>query len=276
MQIALEQRQFMGLLCQLMGARRVLEIGVCTGYSSTCMALALPDEGELVACDLSEEWTRVASRYWAEAGVAHKIRLFPGLALDKLKRLLEAGESGTFACVFVDADKTAYGDYHERALDLLRPGGLVMVDKTLWNGAVLDPGDQTPDTGALRAFNEKVHADSRVSISLVPIGEGLTLARSSASPQTLNRCDQAARIKRRSQAQRRRNSTALLSRHCNAAIGALGRCVVVGLPGFEELGRSPEANQQLGGWRTQQRYAAPPASPPLPLLPAPPVAGEGI
>jgi len=177
MQISPEQGQFMGLLARLMGARRCLEIGVFTGYSSLAIALALPDDGRIVACDVSEKWTSVARRYWAAAGVAHKIDLRLATAMDTLDRLIAAGEAGTFDFAFIDADKENYVGYYERALQLLRPGGLVVADNTLWSGRVADPENAEADTVALRHFNELLHGDSRVDLSLVPIGDGLSLAR---------------------------------------------------------------------------------------------------
>ncbi len=177
MQISPDQGQFMALLVRLIGARRCLEIGVYTGYSSLAVALALPDDGRLLACDISEEWTAVARRYWARAGVAHKIDLRLAPALRTLDALLAAGEAGRFDFAFIDADKQAYPDYYERALELLRPGGLICVDNTLWSGAVADPTDTDPDTVALRSFNQRVHSDGRVDLSLLPVGDGLTLLR---------------------------------------------------------------------------------------------------
>jgi caffeoyl-CoA O-methyltransferase len=177
MQISPEQGQFMGLLARLLGARRCLEVGVFTGYSSLALALALPDDARIVACDVSERWTAVARRYWAAAGVAHKIDLRLATALETLERLLADGEAGRYDFVFIDADKENYVGYYERALELLRPGGLVVVDNTLWSGRVADPENAEPDTVALRHFNEHLHGDQRVDLSLVPIGDGLTLAR---------------------------------------------------------------------------------------------------
>jgi caffeoyl-CoA O-methyltransferase len=176
MQIAPEQGQFMALLVQLMGARRVLEIGVYTGYSALCVAAALPEDGKLIACDVSEAWTSVARDYWQEAGVAGMIDLRLAPALGTLDELIQAGETGSFDFAFIDADKENYQGYYERILQLLRPGGLVAIDNTLWSGSVIDRSDREPDTLAIRAFNQAVHADSRVQISLVPIGDGLTLA----------------------------------------------------------------------------------------------------
>ncbi len=177
MQISPEQGQFMGLLARLMGARRCLEIGVFTGYSSLALALALPEDGRILACDVSERWTAVARRYWAAAGVAHKIELRLATAMDTLDRLVADGASDTFDFAFIDADKENYLGYYERVLRLLRPGGLVVTDNTLWSGRVADPENAEPDTVALRHYNEHLHLDERVDLSLVPIGDGLTLAR---------------------------------------------------------------------------------------------------
>ena len=177
MQISPEQGQFMAMLARLMGARRVLEVGVFTGYSSLAVALALPADGRIVACDVSEEWTAVARRYWAEAGVADRIDLRLAPALGTLDALLAGGAAGTFDLAFIDADKTGYLDYYERALELLRTGGLVMTDNTLWSGRVADPEVGDADTVALRHYNEHLHRDARVDLCLVPIGDGLTLAR---------------------------------------------------------------------------------------------------
>lgn len=176
MQIAPEQGQFMAFLVRLMGARRTIEIGVYTGYSSLWVALALPPDGRLVACDVNEQWTAVARRYWAEAGVANKVELRLAPALETLDRLLAERQAGTFDFVFIDADKGAYVDYYERALQLLRPGGVVAFDNVLWAGDVADPAVQDRDTVAIRALNEKLHGDARIVLSLVPIGDGLTLA----------------------------------------------------------------------------------------------------
>ena len=177
MQISPEQGQFMALLARLTGARRCIEVGVFTGYSSICVASALPADGRIVACDVSEHWTSIARRYWVEAGVARKIDLRLAPALETLDALAAAGEAGTYDFVFVDADKTEYVAYYERALVLLRPGGLVVVDNTLWSGRVADPEVADEDTVALRHFNEHLHRDARIDLSLVPIGDGLTLAR---------------------------------------------------------------------------------------------------
>ena len=177
MQIAPEQGQFMALLARLIGARHCIEIGVFTGYSSLAIALALPDGGRIVACDVSDEYTAVARCYWAEAGVQDKVDLRLAPAAETLRGLIAAGEAGRYDFAFIDADKGGYAEYYERLLALLRPGGLIAVDNTLWGGSVADAADQDPDTRAIRAFNEKLHADERVDLSLVPIGDGLTLAR---------------------------------------------------------------------------------------------------
>jgi predicted O-methyltransferase YrrM len=177
MQISPEQGQFMALLARLTGARRCLEVGVFTGYSSLVTALALPDDGRIVACDVSEEWTAVARRYWREAGVAHKIELRLAPATETLDDLLAQGRAGTFDFAFIDADKTNYLAYYERTLALLRTGGLALVDNTLWSGRVADPEVADADTVALRHFNEVLHRDERVDLSLLPMGDGLTVVR---------------------------------------------------------------------------------------------------
>jgi predicted O-methyltransferase YrrM len=176
-QISPEQGQLMRLLIELLGARRALEVGVFTGYSSTVVALALPADGRLVACDVSDEWTQIARRYWREAGVEAKVELHVRPALETLDELLAAGQAGSFDFAFIDADKTGYGDYYDRCLELVRPGGLVAVDNTLWSGAVADASDQRESTLAIRALNAKISADARVTASLIPIGDGLYLAR---------------------------------------------------------------------------------------------------
>jgi predicted O-methyltransferase YrrM len=175
-QISPEQGQFMGLLIHMLGARRTLEVGVFTGYSSLAVALALPPDGQIVACDINEQFTFVARRYWREAGVDHMIDLRIRPAMETLTELIAQGQRGRFDFAFIDADKTSYEGYYECALELLRPGGLIMVDNVLWSGRVIDPSDQTPDTVALRAFNKKLLADSRVTLSMIPVGDGVTLA----------------------------------------------------------------------------------------------------
>jgi caffeoyl-CoA O-methyltransferase len=177
MQITREQGQFMRLLVELIGARRALEVGVFTGYSSISVALGLPADGQLIACDISAEYTDVARRYWERAGVAERIQLHLGPALRTLERLVETGQSGTFDFAFIDADKENYVAYYERSLQLLRRGGLIAIDNTLWHGSVADPDDQRESTLAIRALNARVGDDPRVSASLVPIGDGLFLAR---------------------------------------------------------------------------------------------------
>lgn len=177
MQISPEQGQFMALLVELTGARRALEIGTFTGYSALCVALALPADGRLTACDVSEEFTAVARRYWKRAGVEHKIDLRLAPAVQTLESLLSSGLAGSYDFAFIDADKRSYDAYYEHALALLRPGGLVAIDNVLWGGDVADPGKNDEDTAAIRALNAKVRNDTRVSMSLVPIGDGLMLAR---------------------------------------------------------------------------------------------------
>ena len=176
MQIAPEQGQFMALLVKLLGVRRAIEIGTFTGYSALSVALALPDEGRLLACDVSDDFTRVGRPYWQQAGVAHKIELVLAPALQTLDQRLAAGEAGSHDFAFIDADKTNYDAYYERCLQLLRPGGLIAIDNTLWSGAVARPA-QSDDTAALQALNAKLHHDERIDLSLLPLGDGLTLAR---------------------------------------------------------------------------------------------------
>lgn len=177
MQIGPEQGQLMALLVRLMNAKRCIEIGVYTGYSSLAVALALPDDGRIVACDVSEEWTSIARRFWRAAGVDHKIELKLQPATKTLQELLARGAAGRFDFAFIDADKPAYEGYYELLLQLLRPGGLIAIDNTLWSGRVADPTIRDASTTALRALNEKLHRDERVDLSLLPIGDGLTLAR---------------------------------------------------------------------------------------------------
>ena len=171
MQIAPEQGQFLQLLLKLTGALRCVEIGTFTGYSALAMALALPPGGRIVCCDLSEEWTSVARKYWARASVSKKIQLKLGPALETLKKL-----KGPFDFAFIDADKANYQNYFERCLKLVRRDGLIAIDNTLWYGRVIDRRDQSADTRAIRAFNRRLCRDRRVDIALVPIGDGLTLA----------------------------------------------------------------------------------------------------
>jgi caffeoyl-CoA O-methyltransferase len=177
MQTTPDQGQFLALLVQLIGATKTLEIGVFTGYSSLAVALALPEAGQVIACDVSEDYTAIARRYWQQAGVAHKIALHLAPALETLDRLLAEGQAGTFDFAFIDADKGNYWNYYERSLQLLRPGGLIAVDNVLWGGEVINPDNQSPNTLAIREFNQKIHQDNRVSLSMIPVSDGLTLAR---------------------------------------------------------------------------------------------------
>jgi predicted O-methyltransferase YrrM len=176
MQISPEQGQFMALLVKLMGAKKCLEVGVFTGYSSLAVALALPDNGQLIACDVSEEYTNIAQKYWQKAGVNDKIKLHIAPALETLDRLISEGETNSFDFAFIDADKSNYEHYYERCLQLVRNGGLIAIDNVLWSGRVADPTIQDNRTNKIRQFNEKLHQDERVFLSLIPIGDGLTLA----------------------------------------------------------------------------------------------------
>ncbi|MCM3874450.1 MAG: class I SAM-dependent methyltransferase [Pyrinomonadaceae bacterium] len=176
MQIGPDQGQFMQLLVQLLGARKTLEVGVFTGYSALWVSWGLPDDGRIIACDISEEYTAVGKRYWKDAGVDQKIDLRIGPALGTLDDLLKANQAGTFDFAFIDADKTNYENYYERALQLLRVGGLIAIDNTLWSGAVADPKVNDADTAAIRQLNEKLHRDERVTVSMLTVGDGLTLA----------------------------------------------------------------------------------------------------
>jgi predicted O-methyltransferase YrrM len=177
MQIAPEQGQFMALLARLMGARTALEIGVFTGYSSMCVARALPGDGRLVALDASEEWTRVAREYWARAELEDRIELRLGPAVESLDALLAEGRAGSFDFAFIDADKIEYPDYYERTLQLLRCGGVMLIDNVLREGRVADGGDTSQGIEAMRTFNKMLHEDSRIDLSMLPLGDGLTLAR---------------------------------------------------------------------------------------------------
>ena len=177
MQISPEQGQFMALLLKLIGARRTLEVGTFTGYSALVCALALPQNGQLITLDIDEGTTAIAQRYWAEAGIENRIELRLGRAEDSLRNFLDSGDQGSFDFMFIDADKTSYPIYYEMGLHLLRSGGLLVFDNVLWAGRVADPDAKDADTQALKAINLKIHADPRVDISMVPIGDGLTLAR---------------------------------------------------------------------------------------------------
>ncbi len=176
MQISPEQGQLMALLVKLMGARRTIEVGTFTGYSALCVALALPEDGRVVACDMSEEWTDVGRRYWALAGVAQKIDLRLGAAGHTLDGLLAEGGAGNYDFAFIDADKGNYATYYEQCLRLVRAGGLIAVDNTLWSGSVADAGATDDDTVAIRALNDRMHGDARIELSMLPVGDGLTLA----------------------------------------------------------------------------------------------------
>lgn len=177
MQISPEQGQLLALLVQMLGARRCLEVGVFTGYSAISVALALPPGGRLVGCDVSVEYTDIARRYFARAGVDDRIHLRLGPALGTLDELLAKGEGDSFDFAFIDADKENYDGYYDRCLALVRRGGVIAIDNVLWGGSAADPEDERASTRAIRALNARLHADERVSISLVPIGDGVFLAR---------------------------------------------------------------------------------------------------
>jgi predicted O-methyltransferase YrrM len=177
MQIGPDQGAFFALLIRLTGVRRALEIGTFTGYSALTVAAALPDDGLLVACDVSEEWTRIARRYWTEAGLAGKIDLRLRPAVETLAALRREGADGSFDFAFIDADKTRSDTYYEACVVLVRPGGLIAVDNALWAGAVADPTVNDPETAAIRALNLKVRDDPRVEACLLTVGDGILLAR---------------------------------------------------------------------------------------------------
>lgn len=177
MQIGPDQGVLMGILAKLIGAKRYLEVGVFTGYSSTSVALALPDDGAVVACDVSDEFTSMARRYWEEAGVAGKISLHLAPAVETLDRLLAEGQAESFDMAFIDADKPNYPNYYERVVPLLRTNGLLLIDNVLWSGKVADPNADDPDTNTMRELNARIHQDPRVEACLIPIGDGLTIAR---------------------------------------------------------------------------------------------------
>ncbi len=176
MRSAPEQGQFMALLLRLMGAKRVLEIGTYTGYATLWMALALPEDGRIVSCDVSEQWTTVGQSHWAAAGVAGKIDLYLQPALETLQTLLNTGEHETFDFAFIDADKINYSAYFEACLQLIRPGGLIVVDNVLWGGSVIDADNHEESTEAIRAFNQQLRTDSRIELNMLPIADGITLA----------------------------------------------------------------------------------------------------
>ena len=176
MQIAPEQGQFMQMLIKLIGAKNTIEVGVFTGYSSLAIALVLPEDGRIVACDVNPQYTSVAEKFWVSAGVREKIDLRIGPARNTLSELISDGLTGTFDFAFIDADKINYDHYYELCLQLIRPGGLITVDNVLWGGATADDSINDTDTTSIRALNDKLHRDERIDLSLVPIGDGLTLA----------------------------------------------------------------------------------------------------
>ena len=176
MQIGWDQARFMTLLLRCLGARNSIEVGVFTGYSTLITALALPDDGRIVACDVNEEWTGIALKFWREAGVANKIDLRIARAADTLEEILADGKRKSYDFAFIDADKTGYDGYYESCLQLLRPGGVIMIDNALWNGDVADSTKCSDDTQAIRALNEKISCDPRVEAYLAPVGDGLHLA----------------------------------------------------------------------------------------------------
>ena len=177
MQVSPEQGQFLALLVELIQAERILEIGTFTGYSALCMAQAQTDTGTIITCDLDQTWTSIGQRYWQEAGVAPRIDLRLGPALETLQSLINEGHHNGFDLAFIDADKANYPHYYETCLQLVKPGGLIAVDNVLWGGSVIDEADQTEDTQAIRSLNQMLHKDERVSVSMVPIADGLYLAR---------------------------------------------------------------------------------------------------
>lgn len=176
MQIGRDQGALFQLLVHALGARRYLEVGVYTGYSSLSVGLALPPDGQITACDISPEYTAVARRYWAEAGIAGRVDLRLGPAAETLAGLIADGRTGSYDFAFVDADKTGYAGYHEQILALLRPGGLVAYDNVLWGGSVIDAADRSDDTRALRDFNAALAKDQRIAMTMLPVGDGVTLA----------------------------------------------------------------------------------------------------
>lgn len=177
MQISPEQGQFMALLIELMNAKKTLEVGVFTGYSTLAVALALPEDGKIVACDIDARFTTIAQKFWKQAQVDHKIDLRIAPALETLEKLIQNGETNSFDFAFIDADKANYSNYYELALKLVRPGGLILLDNTLWGGDVIDPTINDNATHAIRMINQKLLQDQRVTLSLLPIGDGVTLVR---------------------------------------------------------------------------------------------------
>jgi predicted O-methyltransferase YrrM len=183
MQVSPEQGQLMGLLVRLIGAKKCLEVGVFTGYSSLVVALNLPEDGRLIACDVSDEFTAIARKYWQQAGVNAKIDLHIAPALETLDRLLADGEAETFDFAFIDADKNNYAAYYDRCFQLVRQGGLILIDNVLWYGRVVDPiMNEDKRTQSIDALNQQIYHDDRVDISLIPIGDGLTIARKKSDP----------------------------------------------------------------------------------------------
>ena len=176
MQICPEQGALMANLVRLMSAKRTIEIGTFTGYSALAVALALPEDGKIVACDISEEWTSIGRKKWEQAGISDKIDLRIGPALETLEELLEDGHEASFDFAFIDADKTNYLDYYKKCLRLVRKGGVIAIDNVLWSGAVINSEINDDDTNAIRELNDFLSQDDRVSLSMVPIGDGLTLA----------------------------------------------------------------------------------------------------
>jgi caffeoyl-CoA O-methyltransferase len=177
MQMSPDTGQFLAFLIKLIGTKRAIEVGVFTGYSSLAIALALPDDGQLIACDVSDEWTAMGRRFWQEAGVNHKIDLRLAPAVQTLQQLIDEGHQNSFDFIFIDADKPNYATYYEQAYRLVRPGGLICIDNVLWHGRVLDESRQDEGTQAIRVLNKNLYTDERVDLSLVPIGDGVTMLR---------------------------------------------------------------------------------------------------
>lgn len=176
MQVSPDQGQFMALLVRLINAKKIIEIGVFTGYSSLCMALAMPADGQIIACDINQEYTDIARKYWEKAGVSKKINLVLAPAIQTLDNLIEHGEAGTFDFAFIDADKPEYPDYYERTLKLTRSGGLIVIDNVLWYGKPANPAEKDKDTRAIRNFNQMLYNDKRIQLSMLSIADGVTLA----------------------------------------------------------------------------------------------------
>lgn len=177
LQIAPEQAAFMQMIARLMEVRAVLEVGTFTGYSALALAEAMPESGRIITCDVNEEWTAIARRYWRDAGVDSKIDLEIGDARETLDTLISRGHAGRFDLAFIDADKENYDTYYEQCLKLMRPGGLILIDNTLWYRQVIDPETNDPDTAALKALNQKLYEDARITLCMLPVGDGMTLAR---------------------------------------------------------------------------------------------------